>query len=186
MNRLHSVRARSLILLGCEGQGWQHNSPPGDSQGHKNLPTSSFRVRNSSGCDRQDAPIRQRDRQSQGETTGGCLCGKLTRAAWPAPLFSTRQTPLSPEANANQPGSQGCDSQQVMTSASWSLYQMGTCESGMAKESQARWKISPWSLQTLTPTGQNTERRADWSPTLSEGRAGSFGLSLIPRTYLQG
>ena len=27
---------------------------------------------------------------------------------------------------------------------------------------------------------------ADRSPTLSEGRAGSFGLSLIPRTYLQG
>ena len=93
---------------------------------------------------------------------------------------------MSPEANANQPVFQGCDSQQVMTSASWSLYQMGTCESGMAKESQARWKIGPWSLQTLTPTGQNTERRADWSPTLSKGRVGSFGLSLIPRTYLQG
>ena len=81
---------------------------------------------------------------------------------------------------------QGCDSQQVMTSASWSLYQMGTCESGMAKESQARWKIGPWSLQILISTGRNTERNADWSPTLSKGRAGSFGLSLIPRTYLQG
>ena len=65
---------------------------------------------------------------------------------------------------------QGCDSQQVRTPASWSLYQMGTCESGMAKESQARWKIGPWSLQTLTPTGQNTDRSADRSPTLSEGR----------------
>ena len=121
-NRLHSGRARSLIILGCEGQGWPHNSPPGDSRGHKNLPTSSFRVRNSRGCDRQDIPIRQRDRQSQGETRGGCLCRKLTRAAWPAPLFRDRREPLSPEANANQPGSQGCDSQQVMTSASWSLY----------------------------------------------------------------
>ena len=143
-------------------------------------------MRNSSGCDRQDIPIWQRDRQSQGETTGGCLCGKLTRAAWPAPLFRDRRAPFSPEANANQPGSQGCDSQQVMASASWSLYHMGTCESGMAKESQARRKIGPWSLQTLIPTGRNTERNADWSPTLSEGRAGSFGLSLIPRTYLQG
>ena len=103
-----------------------------------------------------------------------------------SPLFRDRRAPLSLEATANQPGSQGCDSQQVMTPASWSLYQMGTCESGMAKESQARWKIGPWSLQTLTPTGRNTERSADWSPTLSEGRAGSFGLSLIPRTYLQG
>ena len=163
------MRARSLIL-GCEGQGRPPNSPPGDSWGHKNLPTSSFGVRNSSGCDRKDIPIRQRDRQSQGEMTGGCLCGKLTRAAWPTPLFRDRQAPLSPEANANQPGSQGCDSQQVMTLASWSLYQMGTCESGMAKESQARWKIGPWSLQTLTPTGQNTERSADHLPTLSEGR----------------
>ena len=81
---------------------------------------------------------------------------------------------------------QGCDSQQVRTPASWSLYQMGTFESGMAKESQARRKIGPWSLQTLSLNGQNQERRADWSPTLSEGRAGSFGLSLIPRTYLQG
>ena len=65
---------------------------------------------------------------------------------------------------------QGCDSQQVRTPASWSLYQMGTCESGMAKESQARWKIGPWSLQTMTPTGRNTERSADHLPTLSEGR----------------
>ena len=143
-------------------------------------------MRNSSGCDRQDAPIRQRDRQGQGEMTGGCLCGKLTRAPWPAPLFRDRWTPLSPEANAKQPGSQGCDSQQITRSAFRFLNQAGTCESGMAKESQARWKIGPWSLQTLTTTGQNTERRADWSPTLSEGRVGSFGLSLIPRTYLQG
>ena len=81
---------------------------------------------------------------------------------------------------------QGCDSQQVMMSAFWSLNQVGTCESGVAKESQARWKIGPWSLQTLTPTGRNTERSADWSPTLSEGMGGSFGLSLISRTYLQG
>ena len=27
-----------------------------------------------------------------------------------APLFRDRREPLSPEANANQPGSQGCDS----------------------------------------------------------------------------
>ena len=100
-NRLHSVWARSVIILGCEGQGWPHNSPPRDSWGHKNLPTSSFRVRNSSGCERQDVPIRQRDRQNQGETRGGCLCRKLTRAAWPAPLFRDRREPLSPEANAN-------------------------------------------------------------------------------------
>ena len=131
-------------------------------------------------------PQKARDRQSQGEMTGGCLCGKLTGEVWPVPLFGDRWTPFSPEANTNQLGSQGCDSQQVMTSASWSLYQMGTCESGMAKESQARWKVSPWSLQTLTPTGQNTERSADHSPTLIKQRAGSFGLSLIPRTYLQG
>jgi len=103
-----------------------------------------------------------------------------------SPLFRDRRAPLSPEANANQSGAQGCDSQQVMTSAFWSLNQVGTCESGMAKESQARWKIGPWSLQTLTPTGRNTERSADCSPTLSEGRGGSFGLSLISRTYLQG
>ena len=67
-------------------------------------------------------------------------------------------------------GSQGCDSQQAMTPGSWSLYQVGTCESGMATDSQARWTVSPWSLQTLTPTGANTERRADRSLTLSEGR----------------
>lgn len=132
-----------------------------DSQDHKNLPTSSFRVRNRSGSDRQDFPVRQRDRPSQGEMTGGCLCGNLTRAAWPAPLFRGRQTPLSPEANMNQLGSQGSDSQQIMTPGSWSLYQAGTCESGMARDSQARWTVSPWSLQTLTPTGGNTERRAD-------------------------
>ena len=167
---MHSVRARLLIILGCEGQGWPHNSPPGDSRGHKNLPTSSFRVRNSSGCDRQDVPVRQRDRQGQGETTGGCLCGKLTGEVWPAPLFRDRQEPLLPEANANQPGPQGCDSQQIMTSAFRSLNQAGTCESGMAKESQARWTIGPWSLQILTPTGWNTERRSDRSPTLSDGR----------------
>ena len=77
--------------------------------GHKNLPTSSFRVRNSSGCDRQDVPVRQRDRQSQDETTGGCLCGKLTGEVWPVPLFGDRWTPFSPEANTNQLGSQGCD-----------------------------------------------------------------------------
>ena len=64
---------------------------------------------------------------------------------------------------------QGCDSQQV-TSGFWSLNQAGTCKSGMATESQARWKVSPRSLQTLTPTGRNTERSADRSPTLSEGR----------------
>ena len=143
-------------------------------------------MRNSSVCDRQGVTIRQRGRPSQGEMTAGCPCGKLTRAAWPAPLFRDRRAPLSPEANAVQPGSQGCDSQQVMTPASWSLNPAGTCESGMAKESQARWKIGPWSLQTLISTGRNTERNADWSPTLSKGRAGSFGLSLIPRTYLQG
>lgn len=137
-----------------------------DSQDHKNLPTSSFRVRNSSGCDRQDFPVRQRDRLSQGEMTGACLCGKLTRAAWPAPLFRG----FTPEANSNQPGSQGCDSQQVMTPGSSSLYQAGTCELGIATESQDRWTVSPWSLQTLTPTGANTERRADRSPTLTEGR----------------
>ena len=131
-------------------------------------------MRNSSGCDRQDVPIRQRDRQSQGETRGGCLCGKLTRAAWPAPLFRDRRAPLLPEANANQPGSQGCDSQQVTTSAFWSLNQAGTCKSGMVTESQARWKVSPRSLQTLTPTGRNTERSADHLPTLSAGRGGSF------------
>ena len=86
------------------------------------------------------------------------------------PLFRGRQMPLSPKANVNQQWSQGCDSQQVMTPGSWSLYQVGTCESGMAMDSQARWTVSPWGLQTLTPTGVNTERRADWSPTLREGR----------------
>ena len=141
-----------------------------DSRDHKNFSTSSFRVRNSSGSDNQDFPERQKDRLSHGETTGGCLCGKLTRAAWPAPLFRGRRTPLSPEANANQPGSQGCDSQQAMTPGSGSLYQVGTCESGMATDSQARWTVSPWSLQTLTRTGVNTEIRADRSLTLSEGR----------------
>ena len=61
-----------------------------------------------------------------------------------------------------------------MTPASWSLNPAGTWESGMAKESQARWKISPWSLRTLTPTGQSTERRADRSPTLSKGEGGKL------------
>ncbi|KAI4591271.1 hypothetical protein MJG53_002320 [Ovis ammon polii x Ovis aries] len=42
----------------------------------------------------------------------------------------------------------------------------GPWESGMAKESQARCKISPRSLRTLTPTGRSPERRADRSPTL--------------------
>ncbi|XDA69633.1 hypothetical protein R6Z07F_000005 [Ovis aries] len=36
----------------------------------------------------------------------------MPRAARPAPLFRDRRAPLSPEANAAQPGSQGCDSQQ--------------------------------------------------------------------------
>ena len=131
-------------------------------------------MRNSSVCDRQGVPIRQRGRPSQGEMTAGCPCGKLTRAAWPAPLFRDRRAPLSPEANAVQPGSQGCDSQQVMTAASRSLNPAGTCESGMAKESQARWKISPRSMRTLTPTGRSPERRADGSPTLSEGEGGKL------------
>ena len=49
-----------------------------------------------------------------------------------SPSVQDRRAPLSPEANAVQPGSQGCDSQQVMTPASRSLNQAGTWESGMA------------------------------------------------------
>ena len=131
-------------------------------------------MRNSSGCDRQGVPIRQRHRLSQGETTGGGPCGKLPRAAQPAPLLRDRRAPSSPDASAAQPGSQGCDSQQVMAPAPRSLNPAGTWESGMAKESQARWKISPRSLRTLTPTGRSPERRAHRSPTLSEGEGGKL------------